>query len=96
MTPNHGQQPPKKRAATRKGAIVAKTDGAMQPVGKRRTKAKAKPEIEPAKRITGVGAKSKPVVLAASEVSLASLSVGNGGAIIKLTEKQAASVLKPL
>lgn len=62
----------------------------MQPTGKRKSRAKAKPEIEPAKRITGVGVKSKPVVLDARKVTLKSLEVGNGGAVIRVTEEQAA------
>lgn len=95
MPANRGDRPPKKRAAKRKGAAMAKAASSMQPVGKRKAKAKAKPEIEPAKRIVGVGAKAKPVTLNASEVTLSSLAVGNGGATIRLTDKQAASVLKP-
>jgi hypothetical protein len=63
----------------------------MQPVGKRRPKAKAKPEVAPARRIAGVG-NAKATVVDASMVSLKSLSVGNGGAVIKVTETQAAAV----
>jgi hypothetical protein len=55
MPANRGQKPPDARAAKRKGAALrAKSSGALQPIGRRRAKAKAKPEIEPAKRIAGV------------------------------------------
>jgi len=97
MPTNQGNQPPRKQAARRKGAALrAKTGSSMQPIGKRKPKAKPKPEVAPAQRITGVGGKAKVVTIAASEVTLKSLSVGNGGAIINLNENQAASVLKSL
>ncbi|HEX3909856.1 MAG TPA: hypothetical protein VHW67_04040 [Solirubrobacteraceae bacterium] len=73
--------------------MSAKSAGALQPVGKRKPKAKAKPEVEPAKRIAGIG-KVEPVVLNAQNVSLKSLEVGNGGATIRVGEKQAAALHK--
>jgi hypothetical protein len=92
MPSNHGQKPPKKSAAKRKGAALsAKSAGALQPIGKRKPKAKAKPEVEPAKRIAGVGT-AKAAVIDASMVTLKSLSVGNGGAVIKVTGSQAESI----
>jgi hypothetical protein len=97
MPANQGKQPPKKQAARRKGAALrAKTGSSVQPTGKRKSKAKSKHEVAPAQLIAGVGGKAKVVTMAASEVTLKSLSVGNGGAIIKLNEDQAASILKPL
>jgi hypothetical protein len=61
MPANRGQKPPRKRAAMRKGeALRAKSAGSMQPIGKHRAKAKAKPEIEPAVRITGVKQSREP------------------------------------
>ena len=94
MPAQPGHQPPRKRAAQREGARVAKSASSTQPIGKRKPKAKAKPEIEPAKRIVGVGANAKPVVLDASEVTLTALEVGNGGAVIRVSEKPAASLHK--
>jgi hypothetical protein len=53
--PANGKKPPRNRAAKRKGAALrAKSAGALQPIGKQKEKAKAKPEIEPAVRIAGV------------------------------------------
>ncbi len=53
MPPQRRRRPPK--AAKQKGANVGRNaDGALQPVGRRQPKAKGKPEIEPAVRITGV------------------------------------------
>jgi hypothetical protein len=62
----------------------------LQSAGKRKTK--TKPEVEPAKRITGVGTRTRPVVLDASHVALTSLEVGSGGAFIQVSEQQAASL----
>lgn len=56
MPANHEQQPPKKRAAKRKGASLrAKAaSSSMQPDGKRKPRGQSKPEVEPAPRIAGV------------------------------------------
>jgi hypothetical protein len=95
MPAQRGHRPSKKAARQEGARVGAKSGGALQPVGKRKAKDKVKSEAQPAVRIVGVGGKAKPIALAAGAVSLRSLSVGNGGTIINLTEKQAASVLKP-
>jgi hypothetical protein len=83
MTPNHGQQPPKKRAAKRKGAALrARSAGLMQPIGKRKPNAKAKPEIEPAVRIAGVS----PVKRATGSL----VAFSESGAQLNVTDEQAA------
>jgi hypothetical protein len=92
MPANHKQQPSKKRAAKRKGAVLPKAASSTQPVGKQKPRTKAKPEIEPAKRIAGVGVPARTVVLDSNNVTLASLEVGNGGAAIRVSEKQAAGL----
>ena len=85
---------PGHRRPKRKGAAVSrKATGALQPTGKPKPKAKAKPEIVPAKRIVGVGT-AKATVIESSLVTRQSLAIGNGGAIIKVTEQQAAAVRK--
>jgi hypothetical protein len=78
--PANEQQPPRKRAAKRKGAALrAKSAGALQPIGKQR--AKAKPEIEPAGRIAGVSpVKRATGSLVAFSESAARLDVTGGQA----------------
>jgi len=83
MPANHEQQPPKKRAAKRKGATLrAKAAGLMQPIGKRKPKVKAKPEIEPAVRIAGVSSVKR------ATGSLVAFS--ESGARLDVTDEQAA------
>jgi hypothetical protein len=93
--PGHRRTRPSNRAAAKQkgGAVSVESAGAMQPIGAPKSKAKAKPEVAPAKRIAGVGT-AKATVVDASMVTLQSLAVGNGGAVIKVTEQQATAIRK--
>jgi hypothetical protein len=88
-------KPSRRSTAKRRGIAVEKPDSALQPIGKRKAKAKAKAkaEVVPARRIAGVG-NAKSTVVDAGMVTLRSLAIGNGGAVIKVTEAQAACIRK--
>jgi hypothetical protein len=58
----------------------------MQPSGKRKPRAKAKPEIEPAKRIAGI--KQPHAIISSSEASLERMEA-EPNTVIRLSDKQA-------